>query len=439
MAVTRSVGQKVSVDVRYVGTLGRKLYSNININGPNFLYNGLKGAFDAARSGGESQLLDDLFRGINIAGAGFGAVGTVFNGVLQTGAAHLRAATASNIRNNLANGNYNALAATLNTLNYSKSAGLNPTLPDIPALVNGAVLRFSGQFPENFIKTNPQFNNAILETNLGNTNYHSMQAQLTLQPAAGMSFQGTYTWSKFLGRGTSGTYTNPVDRSGDYTVQPSDRRHDFRTNGTFELPIGPGKLLLGHTSGVVARAIEGWQMSWIINLTSGPPVNILAQDMLYGLGVPDIVGAFPSDARGVRWTTGAIAGNYFESGALKTVADPQCGAVASNLRSLCTLQAVADAKTNQILLQNPQPGTRGTFGQNVLQLPGRWRFDASMGKSFKINETKSILFRADAQNVFNHPEPASPTLNINDATVQFGNIASKSGIRQFQAQLRFTF
>jgi hypothetical protein len=296
-----------------------------------------------------------------------------------------------------------------------------------------------GKFPENFIRTNPQFANAILETNLGNTNYHSMQTQVTLQPAAGVSFQGTYTWSKFLGRRTSGTYTNPVDRDGDYTVQPSDRRHDFRTNGTFELPIGPRRLLLGNASGVLARAIEGWQMSWIINLTSGPPVSILAQDMLYGLGVPDVVGPFPVASRGVRWADGAVAGNYFASGALKTVADPQCAAVASNLRSLCTLQAIADNNTGQILLQNPQPGTRGTLGQNVLQQPGRWRFDASLAKSFKLTESKRILFRADAQNVFNPPDPAAPTLNLNDATVPFGNIATKSGIRQFQAELRFTF
>jgi hypothetical protein len=58
---------------------------------------------------------------------------------------HLRAAPSSNIRNNLANGNYNALVTTLNTLNYSKAGGLNSTLPDIPALVNGAVLRYSGK------------------------------------------------------------------------------------------------------------------------------------------------------------------------------------------------------------------------------------------------------------------------------------------------------
>src|SRR5207249_2673727 len=153
----------------------------MDLNSPNFLYNGLKEAFDAARGGGESALLDQMFRGVNIAGAGFGPVGTVFNGVPQSGALHLRSATASQLRNNLANGNYQAVANSLFTLNYSKAAGINADLPEIPVGVNGAVLRYTG-FPENFIKTNPQFTSTTLHSNIGSTNYHSMQSQLTLRP-----------------------------------------------------------------------------------------------------------------------------------------------------------------------------------------------------------------------------------------------------------------
>src|SRR5678815_3052913 len=84
LALTRNFGKNLTLDTRYIGTLSRKLYDSVNINSPNFLYNGLKEAFDTARTGGESALLDQMFKGINIAGTGFGAVGTVFNGVQQT-------------------------------------------------------------------------------------------------------------------------------------------------------------------------------------------------------------------------------------------------------------------------------------------------------------------------------------------------------------------
>ena len=83
------------MDLRYIGTLGRKQWNAaFQINQPNFLLNGLKEAFDAARAGNDSspalQVLENMFKGINIAGAGFGPVGTVFNGVLQTAGMHLR-------------------------------------------------------------------------------------------------------------------------------------------------------------------------------------------------------------------------------------------------------------------------------------------------------------------------------------------------------------
>ena len=72
---------------------------------------------------------------------------------------------------------------------------------------------------------------------------------------------------------------------------------------------------------------------------------------------------------------------------------------------------------------------------------GQWRFDANLIKTIRISETKRVQFRVDALNVFNHPEPATPILDINDAN--FGLItgvnAKSTEHRQFQAQLRFNF
>ena len=94
--------------------------------------------------------------------------------------------------------------------------------------------------------------------------------------------------------------------------------------------------------------------------------------------------------------------------------------------------------SGNVVLRNPLPGTRGNLGQNVIELPGSWTLDASMSKGFKISETKRLQIRMDALNVFNHPEPSAPTLDIN-GDVQFGNIATKTGQRQFQLQMRFQF
>jgi hypothetical protein len=446
MSLTRSLRSNLTLDLRYVGTLARKQWNPIvNVNQPNFLYNGLKEAFDAARAGNDNspslKVLEDMFKGINVAGAGFGPVGSTFNGVVQTAGMHLRAS--SSFQSNLANGNYSAVAATLNTLNYVSAN--NPSLPAIPAGVLGGIMRNSGQFPENFIVANPQFGVVNLMTNTYSNNYHSMEAQVTLRPTHGVSLQSTYTWSKNLGVGQAGglgpTYTTLADRHADYSLQSDTRVHDFRTNGTFALPIGPNKLLFSNSSGTFARAIEGWQMGWILNLNSGQPTSIGAQNMLYALGTADIVGPF--NTRKGKVTFDGPTGYYFPKDAYVPVDDPQCAQVTTsqNLRTACTIDAIADAKSGQIVLQAPKPGTRGNLGQGVMEGPGQWRVDANMMKTFRINETKAIQFRMDATDVFNHPEPAAPTLTITSAS--FGQITganAKSTLhRQFQAQLRLTF
>jgi hypothetical protein len=443
MSLTRSVTSNLTVDLRYIGTLGRKQWNAFfQINQPNFLFNGLKDAFDAARAGNDSspalQVLENMFRGINIAGAGFGPVGSTTGGRLQTAGMHLRAATTGNLSSNLANGNYQGIAATLNTLNYVSA--FNPTLPVIPAGVNGSVMRLNG-FPENFIVTNPQFTNTYMIATVNTNNYHSMEAQVTLRPTAGINMQSTYTWSRNLGVGAG--YTNPVDRHADYGVLGDTRTHDIRTNGSFAFPMGPNRLLFGNSSGTLARLVEGWQMSWIVNLNSGQPMSIAAQSMIYANGTPDIVGPFNPKDRKIRWEQGGTTASYFGSGAITQVPDPQCANVTTeqNLRTSCTLDAIADAKSGQILLQNPLPGTRGTLGLRSVEAPGRWRFDANLSKSIKISETREVQFRLDATNVFNHPEPDTPELSINSAN--FGSITggnAKSTLhRQFQAQLRFNF
>ena len=182
-------------------------------------------------------------------------------------------------------------------------------------------------------------------------------------------------------------------------------------------------------------------MGWVVNMNTGAPTSITAQNMLYANGTADVVGPFASKGK-ISWQNGASSGTFFNS-VVKQVKDPQCAGVTSlqGLQTSCTLNAVADANTNQVLLQNPLPGRRGTLGLRNLEGPGLWRFDANAGKTFTVGEKRTLLFRLDAMDVLNHAEPAAPIVDINNAN--FGLItgtAAKSALhRQFQAQLRFSF
>jgi len=474
MSITRNITSNVILDVRYIGTLQRKQWSSYNINSANIWNNGLKEAFDSARSGGESALLDKMFNGINIAGYGYGPVGSVYNGVLQTGAMHLRAYTST--YSNLANGNYTALASTLATLNYVTSYPGNGALPAYGTDTKGTVLRYT-KFPENFIYTSPQFGTATWYGNLNNSNYHSMQAQLTVRPTHGFSLQTTYTWSKNLG---AQSYTDPRNRAADYGPNSMDRTHQLSLNGSFELPFGPGRWLLTGKSSVVSKIAGGWQMSWIGNIASGRPFSISSTNTsLYANGVPNQVGTFDRQGE-VVWKPGAKYGSYWYDNATGTdkyvtVKDPQCNNIttAQGLSNQCTLRAVVLASSlnadgsvgsnTQYIFVNPYPGERGNFAQNSLRQPGIWSADMAMSKAIKLTEGKSIQIRVDATNIFNHAQPTAGAYqsgvvrtrvpgapaatmgyyyDYTDGSYTYrplGYLSSKVGSRTFQAKLRFDF
>jgi hypothetical protein len=484
LSVTRSVNKNFTLDLKYIGTLARKSYTTQNLNINNFRDNGLLAALDAARRGDDANtgLLDQIFNGINlcssaanpaIGGCAAGTYGPV-NGTTQRAAAQIRAGglPASGFTSSttsLANADYNTLAGTISNYNYNFAAApcVNCTLPN-PIGTVGAALRVNN-FPDNFVVTNPQFSTVTYLNNSGYNNYHSLQAQVSVRPLFGISGSATYNWSRNLGLGT---LTDPTNRAADYYDIGNNPRHSIRTNGSIELPIGPNKLLLGNSGGVLARALERWQLGLIYNLSSGAPTSITAQSMLYGNGLPDVV--FPVDfnkVAGVRWNTqnGAfIEGRYFDNNDLFVgVDDPLCSAALTN-RNLCSLNALAmvvpvgtpdsapantfcavpgtcgtDTRNVRIVLQHPQPGTKGNLGNGTVNGLGNWRFDANLGKTFQITESKSLQVRVDAQNVLNHPQPGNPNLNINATTggvpTPFGQITGKTGGRSLQGQLRLSF
>jgi hypothetical protein len=496
-SITRQVTRNVTLDLRYDGTLGRRRADgSLNVNLANVYHNPeLFNALEVTRQGGDSPLFDQMLAGLTLPGltTAYGPVGTIVNGVVQHGSAQMRRSTS--FSSDLAIGNYQNIANTLNTL--SVVAGGLEGLPTGLNNVNGRVLRngcdriADGKttvgpaiplalrcFPENYIVANPQIGTASYIGGFGKANYHSMQAQVTLRPTAGLSFQSTYIFAKTLGL-VPGNWTDPLNRNADYAPPYQDVRHDLRTNGTFELPIGPGQLLLPKTSGWLGRVLEHWQTGFIFNVSSGNPRTVIGAHMLYATGNQNLDAAqnradlvapqlFSQNTKGsVQWDPAGNRGFFYGQNKFLTVADQQCspGGVTDHVDEMgfnllnsgfCTLQSIAgengDGSKGPVIFQNPFPGHRGNmpFGLNA---PGQYRFDANLSKRFRISETKSIQLRLDALNVFNHPGAGDPQprtaggQSINTPGIIFGQIPDKgvlgSGanpqMRYITGQLRLDF
>jgi hypothetical protein len=282
LSVSTNLSRISSLSVSYVGTLGRNRPTGINLNIPNVYYNPeLLDALTVTRAGGNAPLFDQIFAGFNLTGlgtsAGWGPVGSCVNlaggpgrddpannincpagSYYQSGSAHLRNASLGlmgQIANNLANGNFyavaNALAATspatggttttpANTAaggnrNTAFGATLNGTLLrngcDRLAmatntarfdLISGSTVATSGNtgpvrcLPEDWLIINPTLSigntyaggvatagtntggqGVVYKTNWGYTNYHQLQAQYTIRLTS-VNLQATYLTSKTL-------------------------------------------------------------------------------------------------------------------------------------------------------------------------------------------------------------------------------------------------
>jgi hypothetical protein len=103
---------------------------------------------------------------------------------------------------------------------------------------------------------------------------------------------------------------------------------------------------------------------------------------------------------------------------------------------------------DQVVLQTPLPGKRGTLGQNRIENLGSWSADMAIQKRVRVGEDRSVTIRLDATNIFNHPTPGqagafAPAVGASDLSLQSGNpfgaVTSKAGQRRFQFKARIDF
>jgi hypothetical protein len=521
LSITRQVTPRLTLDLRYIGTFARKQQGSIDLNTNNVYHNPeLFQALTDARAGkctpggypnyaaqgidpcdivGDPVLLDQLFAGLNINNAvpGFGPVGTVNStGVFQSGAEQMR--RSATFQNNLSWGDFNNVTTSLIGLNAltpqqgrqapAVDATTGSALSGIAqvALRNGCDRIANGFtivqqtsaggpqvantgtgiplrcFPEDWLTRNPQFSSITYNGNYGHTNYHSMQTSITARPINGISSQFTWVWAHAMALPATG-FVDPSNRNINFTAQ-AQNTHQFRMNGTVELPIGPNKMFFGNTSGLVGHLLERWQTSFIFNAATGTPTTLnpgqshLYSPSWYQIASPNWVNPKPH----VHWNTNT--GSMYPTNAYVGVTDPQCSdpnvvtqgdrmgtnlgiSTTSGVPSVCTITAVAkgnpDGTPGEVLLKYPMPGQTGNLGQNTIKYFGQWSLDMNASKTIKFAENRSFQIRIDATNVLNHPVPDFPTLNatglgaINGKAPDQFNTAYNA--RQLQGQLRINF
>ncbi len=235
--------------------------------------------------------------------------------------------------------------------------------------------------------------------------YDALQTTGDVRLRRGLVIRSTYVWSKSLEyTGDDPTNVNsnniqtanPQNWNGEKAVVGSS--HVFKMFYIYDLPLWREA---HHWAG---RLLGGWQAAGNFTARTGTPFDItLGEDWNYDSAAgdrPNLVGPL----RYTEGTTDQRMARYF---------DPSSFA-APTIRN-----------------------TFGSLGRNAMRGPGNWTADFSMLKRFTIAEGKQLHFRAEAYNIFNHPNIFNPNGNMRSS--DYGKILNRSGNRTMQMALRFVF
>jgi hypothetical protein len=209
-----------------------------------------------------------------------------------------------------------------------------------------------------------------------NSNYNALQVS-GRRNAKGLEVTLAYTYSHSIDNSSDRYDSAFVDSYNlpSYRASSSfDQRHIFTVSYIYTLPI------FRQSHGVKSSILGGWQLSGITTAQSGEPVTIVNGGTYDNAGVGNNVGS----------------GSYADR-----VGDPHGPIPHFNPVPGIPYGPLLD---NPGAYEQPTGLTFGDSGRNSLAGPGRLNFDMGLFKHFKLSESKAFEFRAEAFNVFNHPQ-----------------------------------
>ncbi len=247
------------------------------------------------------------------------------------------------------------------------------------------------------------------DQSVGQSKYNAFQFRLQQRSTKGLTYIISYTRSKSMDRGCSGSFGAegcevefPYNTNLDRSVSGFDLPNIFSGSFVYEIPVGKGKSFSTH-NGALDYIIGNWQVGGILSLHSGTPFDVQASN---------------SDAE----NTGNVserANLVLPNGVYLNSTDPRY-------------------YLNPAAFGEPAIGTFGNLGRNSLRTDSYRNFDMSLTRQFPIKEKINLEFRADAFNLCNFVVQGQPDSNIGDTNFGLVTGAGNSPrVIQFSLKLLF--
>jgi hypothetical protein len=263
-------------------------------------------------------------------------------------------------------------------------------------------------------RPDPRFDDINLLESRANSNYNALQARFQQRLARGLSTLASYTWSKsiddasnfFSSAGDPNFPQNSFNGAAERGRSNFDVRHRLSVSYSYALPFGKGRQYL-RNDGWVSTVLSGWETYGIVTVQSGRPFTVALLPEIDNSGTGRSILGFGANDRpnlvGNPELSNAATGQWFNTSAFAF----------------------------------PAPGTFGNAGRNILNGPGFQNVNVSLMKNTALSERFNLQFRAEAFNLFNHPNFNLPDNFLGSPT--FGRITSARDPRHIQFGLKLLF
>jgi len=267
-------------------------------------------------------------------------------------------------------------------INLTVACGYQGALAgNIPVLNNGNV-------DADLLRTNfPGFSTVTRLATIASSSYNAFQVS-GRRTVGSLELTLAYTYSHSIDDSSDrydSTFVNSYDIPSSRASSNFDQRHILTISYIYDLP------LFRHATGKTKTFLGGWQLSGITSMQTGVPVTV---------------------ANGTIYDNAGVANGDGDGSYEDIVGNPHAPVPASERFES---GVVGPLLYNPGAYVSPQGLTFGDSGRNSLYLPRRTNFDMGLFKRFAMGESKAFEFRAEAFNIFNHPQ----WLNI-DSTADCG-------------------
>lgn len=270
----------------------------------------------------------------------------------------------------------------------------------------------------------------------GTTYYEGMQLQVEKRFTNGLAFLAGYTLSRLMDNTSSGftSFTaaalNKYNQRPEWAISGANETNTFKMNGTYELPIGPGKAHFNN-HGLTGQLLGGWQVGWILDYEAGQPLCGCNNGGIQENGDP-----YPGKSI---------------SGPNVTLRPDRNPAVGLSTASYNRARDYFTGKRSSAQIFNPQAFTptpsqyvlgNALRNYGALKGPAFYNENANIRKHFYFGERFQGILQVDYFNLFNRTQFYTPDPNISDGT--FGQVIQQQAQnspanRQGQVSFRIQF